>query len=187
MRYWKPCTSIKNYYRNLMNSEGEKLCATVLFIANDPIYVLVRRRVKETKPLSLSCETNTVCWPLYTNSSEARNRMFCATKLWRHSKWRWKGERPIERKNTGQLSLGMHRIPTRPQAAQKIRKRSSFVERKNMLEMCSPWAASGLFISLHLSPVVQDSQEPDAKLQVFLKIVGLLFCVLKWPSSRWWF
>ena len=44
--------------------------ATVLFIANDPVYVLVRRRVKETKPLNLSCETNTVCWPLYTNSIE---------------------------------------------------------------------------------------------------------------------
>ena len=54
-----------------MNSE-EKNCATVLFIANDPVYVLVHRRVKETKPLNLSCEANTVCWPLYTNSSEAR-------------------------------------------------------------------------------------------------------------------
>ena len=43
-----------------MTSEGEKLCATVLsLIANDPVYVLVRRRVKETKPLNLSCETNT--------------------------------------------------------------------------------------------------------------------------------
>ena len=35
--------------------------------------------------------------------------ILCATKLWRHSKWRSKDERPagrpIERKNTGQLSL----------------------------------------------------------------------------------
>ena len=94
-----------------MNSEREKLCATVLFIANDPVYVLVRRRVKETKPLNLSCETNTVCWPLYTNSSEARGRMLCATKLWRHSKWRRNVE-PWNEK-TGSAFACVHRKPRR--------------------------------------------------------------------------
>ena len=28
-----------------------------MFIANDPEYVLVRQRLKETKPVNLSCET----------------------------------------------------------------------------------------------------------------------------------
>ena len=109
-----------------MNSEGEKLCATVLFIANDPAYVLVRRRVKETKPLN----TNTVCC---TRQNALRNEIVMSFKM--------ALKRPIERKKHGSAFACMHREPTRSQAAQKIRKRSSFVERNqvqidNFLAIC---------------------------------------------------
>ena len=65
---------------------------------------------------------------------DARGSILCATKLWRHSKWRWKDERPADRtKKHGSAFACVHRTPTRSQVAQEIRKRSSFVERKNSI------------------------------------------------------
>ena len=61
---------------------------------------------------------------------DARGSILCATKLWRHSKWRWKDERPADRtKKHGSAFACVHRTPTRSQVAQEIRKRSSFVAR----------------------------------------------------------
>ena len=71
---------------------------------------------------------------------DARGSILCATKLWRHSKWRWKDERPADRtKKHGSAFACVHRTPTRSQVAQEIRKRSSFVKRNEILgvkELC---------------------------------------------------
>ena len=66
---------------------------------------------------------------------DARGSILCATRLWRHSKWRWKDERPADRtKKHGSAFACVHRTPTRSQVAQEIRKRSSFVERNKLDE-----------------------------------------------------
>ena len=71
---------------------------------------------------------------------DARGSILCATKLWRHSKWRWKDERPADRtKKHGSAFACVHRTPTRSQVAQEIRKRSSFVERNKKLEGSVTW------------------------------------------------
>ena len=75
-----------------------------------------------------------VLWNLYLLCVRkgSKGYILCATKLWRHSKWRWKDERPADRtKKHGSAFACVHRTPTRSQVAQEIRKRSSFLERKH--------------------------------------------------------
>ena len=104
---------------------------------------------------------------------DARGSILCATKLWRHSKWRWKDERPADRtKKHGSAFACVHRTTTRSQVAQEIRKRSCFVERNKIQVVWLPTRSYGFLPEAHI--VMNDTRQNRSNSRLILKKWGVL-------------